>query len=172
MGGRVGAGFHRTSPREREVHAQFRYVHPMLWDVPVEASWRGPIDYSVTGLPFFCRLAGRPNVLVGAGFSGNGVGPSRVGGEVLAEMVLDGGDAGLPPAMTRAPDGRLPPEPLRYAGGRIVRAAVARKEAAEDTGRPPSRLTRLVAGLDPTSFVDRGADAGAPTTGAPHRNSR
>ena len=168
LGGRVGASFQRASPRARDVQAQFRYVHPMLWDAPVAASWRGPIDYSVTGMPFFARLPGRPNVLVGAGFSGNGVGPSRVAGELLAEMVLDGGDAGLPPGMTSVPDGKLPPEPLRYAGGRLVRAAVARKEAVEDTGRTAGPVTRLLAGLDPTSFVDRGsggpAAAGAGAT--------
>jgi putative aminophosphonate oxidoreductase len=155
-GGRVDASWDRPTPRADDVARQFRAIYPMLWDAGIAASWRGPIDYSVTGLPFFCRLDGHPNVLVGAGFSGNGVGPSRVAGEVLAEMALDGGDAGLPPALTRSPDGRLPPEPLRTLGGRVVRAAVARKEATEDAGRVPGRLMTRLAELDPTSFVDRG----------------
>ena len=63
----------------------------------------------------------------------------------------------MPEALQRPPRGGLPPEPFRYAGGLIVRAAVARKEAAEDRGRRPGRLTTSMASLDPTSFIDRGS---------------
>lgn len=157
LGGRIGASFHGPSPRLDEVRSQFARTYPQLADVAVTASWRGPIDYSISGLPFFCRLDGSPSVVVCAGFSGNGVGPARVAGDVLAEMALEGGAAGLPPALTRLPSSRLPPEPFRYAGGRLVRAAVARKEGMEDREREPDVVTRTVAGLDPTSFIDRGA---------------
>jgi hypothetical protein len=96
-----------------------------------------------------------PSVLVAAGFSGNGVGPSRLAGEVLAKIALEGGDGGLPPGLTQVPSKPLPPEPLRFLGGRVVRAAVARKERDEDLGGRGSSLTRFVAALDPTSFADR-----------------
>jgi hypothetical protein len=46
---------------------------------------------------------------------------------------------------------------VRYLGGRLVRAAIARKEGREDDDRAPGRLTSVVAGLDPTSTMDRGA---------------
>jgi len=49
----------------------------------------------------------------------------------------------------------MPPEPLRFAGAVAVRSAVARKEADEDAGRRSGRVTRALAALDPTSFVDR-----------------
>jgi hypothetical protein len=62
----------------------------------------------------------------------------------------------MPLALTAAPSGRLPREPLRYIGGLTVRAATARKEAAEDLGRQAGPITRTLARLDPTSFVDRG----------------
>jgi glycine/D-amino acid oxidase-like deaminating enzyme len=166
VGGWIGASFARPSPRAEEVQSQFKYIYPSLWDVKVERSWRGPVDYSATGLPFFCRVDGEPNILVGAGFSGNGVGPSRLAGELLAEMLVEGGDAGLPAALSRSPDGKLPPEPLRYVGGRAVRAAVAHKERREDARRPVRALVRFAAGLDPTSFVDRG-DGGAPVVTPP-----
>jgi putative aminophosphonate oxidoreductase len=156
LGARIGASFDHSPRRARDVHAQFRSIYPMLWDVPVAHSWRGPIDYSVSGVPFFCRLRDAPRVLVAAGFSGNGVGPSRVAGDIMADMALDGGDAGLPPALTRTPSTKLPPEPLRYIGGLAVRAAVARKEDREDLGRRAGPVTRALAALDPTSFVDRG----------------
>jgi len=157
LGGRIGPSFHCSSPRVDEVGGQFRRTYPRLADVGIDSSWRGPIDYSISGLPFFCRLDGSPNVVVCAGFSGNGVGPAKVAGDVLAEMALEGGHAGLPAALTRLPSSRLPPEPFRYAGGRLVRAAVARKERIEDRGRRPDVVTRTVAALDPTSFIDRSA---------------
>ena len=41
----------------------------------------------------------------------------------------------------------MPPEPLRWAGGTIIRSALVRADDAEDVGRPPGPLTRFVAGL-------------------------
>jgi glycine/D-amino acid oxidase-like deaminating enzyme len=174
LGGRVGASYNRRSSRACEVHSQLRLIYPALWDVPIAASWRGPIDYSLTGLPFFCRLDGRDDILVGAGFSGNGVGPSHLAGQTLAAMALNGGDERIPEALTAVPQGRLPREPLRYVGGLTVRAATARKEAAEDLGHRPGPIARTLARLDPTSFVDRGpataqSNGSAPTAPAGDR---
>jgi glycine/D-amino acid oxidase-like deaminating enzyme len=181
LGGRVGTSYHRRSDRAQEVHNQLRHIYPALWDVPIASSWRGPIDYSLTGLPFFCRLNGREDIFVGMGFSGNGVGPSHIAGQTLAKLALDGRDERMPPALTTPPSGRLPREPLRYIGGLTVRAATARKEAAEDLGHRAGPVTRMLAGLDPTSFVDRGprengaapargvnGTEGAPSPPAPH----
>ncbi len=161
LGGRVGGSFSQASRREKQVRTHFEHIYPSLWDVPITKSWRGPIDYSVTGMPFFCPLNGRNDVFVGAGFSGNGLGPSYVAGRTLANLALDGHDDEIPAALARAPAARLPPEPLRYAGGLLVRAAVARKENKEDLGGTASAPARMLAGLDPTSFVDRGSINGA-----------
>ena len=126
--------------------------------MPIAESWSGPIDYSLSGLPFFVRLREAPSVLVCAGFSGDGVGPSRLAGEILAELVAVGGDAGLPAALRSVPAAPLPPEPLRYVGGRLVRAAIARKESSEDLGAEPNRVDRFLAGLDPTGYDYKGAE--------------
>jgi len=173
MRGRVGPEFDRESSRADEVRAHLTRSYPSLWDVATTASWRGPIDYSVTGLPFFARLEASPGILVGAGFSGNGVGPSYLAGQVLASLALDDPDHGWPAGLTRIPRSRLPPEPLRYGGGLLVRAAVARKEDAEDLGHAPSLLLRAVAQLDPTGFVDRGNGiaTGQPNGSGPARQA-
>jgi glycine/D-amino acid oxidase-like deaminating enzyme len=162
--GRVGAGFDRDERRAEETRRQLRRTYPMLWDVTARAAWRGAVDYSLSGLPFIGALP-RPGVLAGAGFSGNGVGPSLVAGEGLAEMALGRDVTSVPDGLRRLPSAGFPPEPLRCAGGRLVRAAVARKEAAEDAGQRPGWLVRAGAALDPTSFVDRG-DGGAPSAAA------
>ncbi len=157
--GRVNDGFHGDSARAGEVSAQLRYSYPQLADVTIARSWRGPIDYSVSGVPFIFRVGGRPDVLAAAGFSGNGCGPSYVVADALAALALGQAAEPFPEALLQVPASPLPPEPVRYLGGRLVRAAIARKERLEDAGRPPDRLTVGLAGLDPTGFVDRDAPA-------------
>lgn len=154
--GQVGPRFLGASPRGADLTGQFHYVFPMLADVPATRSWRGPVDYSINGLPFFAELSARPGLIVGAGFSGSGVGPAYTAGDVLAAMALGEDDHAGPEGLCRLPRGAMPPEPLRFAGGAVVRAAVARKEADEDAGRRSGRAIRALAALDPTSFVDRG----------------
>jgi glycine/D-amino acid oxidase-like deaminating enzyme len=149
---RITAGFDHPGGREPQIRAQLMRTYPALWDVPIAESWSGPIDYSLSGLPFFVRLREAPNVLVCAGFSGDGVGPSRLAGEILAELVADGGNAGLPGALRTVPTRQLPPEPLRYLGGRLVREAIARKERSEDLGLRPGLATSFIARLDPTGY--------------------
>jgi putative aminophosphonate oxidoreductase len=152
FGRRVGAAFDGASPRAAWVHASLRSLYPALDGVPLAASWTGPIDRSFDGLPFF-TLLGRPDILCGAGFSGNGVGPSVLAGRILASMALGRHDEWSGSGLVRRPPDGLPPEPVRYLGGRIVRAAVARKERAEDDGREPSRLARRLARLAPAGLV-------------------
>lgn len=117
FGTRIGPRFDDPKGQAAAIRGQLQRIYPALWDVPIARRWSGPIDYSLSGVPFFVRLEAMPSVLVAAGFSGSGVGPSRLAGEVMARMALEGGDAGLPPALTRVPVRPMPPEPLRYLGG-------------------------------------------------------
>jgi glycine/D-amino acid oxidase-like deaminating enzyme len=156
FGGRVNTSFHGESPRAAEVESHFRRLFPALADVPVAVSWRGPIDYSIVGLPSVTNVGGRRDVIAVAGFSGNGVAPSHVTARIIASLLQERDDEWANAGLVGPPRGGLPPEPFRYAGGRIVRAAIARKERIEDTGRRPSRVIRAVAKLDPTSFADLG----------------
>ena len=50
-------------------------------------------------------------------------------------------------ALVEPPRASFPPEPLRFAGGTAIRRALVGKDAAEDDGRRPGPVTRLVAGL-------------------------
>lgn len=155
FGGRVGDRYEGPSPRVPEMLSYFRWTYPEFRDLDATRSWRGPIDYSVSGLPYIGPLGSVPGLFVAAGFSGNGVGPCYVAGQSLAAQILGGDDVLKGSALTRPQPGALPPEPLRYVGGRIVRSAIERKEAREDQGRKPDPITATVARLDPTSFIDR-----------------
>jgi putative aminophosphonate oxidoreductase len=152
-GGNVGTSFDGPSPRADAVAASMYGLYPSLREVPVTHSWMGPIDRTRVGLPFFSRLGGREDLLAGVGFSGNGVGPSFVGGRILASLALGLDDEWSRAGLVRDPEGRFPPEPLRYLGGRVVRRAVERKEDAEDRGRAADPLTVFVANLAPSGLV-------------------
>jgi putative aminophosphonate oxidoreductase len=136
-GGRMLPVFDQPSPYRADLARRLQGFMPGLRDTPIAASWNGASDRSVTGLPFFGRLHGRPNVFYGFGYSGNGVAPSRMGGEMLASLALGLDNAWTRSPLAGGPRGRFPPEPIRYIGSLIVRDAVRRKEAAEDTGRRP-----------------------------------
>lgn len=155
FGGRLGDRYEGPSPRVPEVVRYFRWTYPEFTDVEVATSWRGPIDYSVSGLPYIGPLSGVAGLFVAAGFSGNGIGPCYLAGQSLAAQILGGDDVLRGSALTKPQPGSLPPEPFRYVGGRIVRAAINRKERREDEGQQPGPITATVARLDPTSFIDR-----------------
>ena len=117
---------------------------PQLRGKEITHAWGGPIDVSPTHLPIF---GSRARVHHGYGFTGNGVGPSYLGGEILARLALDRRDDLTSLAIVE-PDRKLfPPEPFRYVGGSLIRRALVRKDAAEDEGRSPEPLTGLIASL-------------------------
>ncbi len=158
-GGRVGRGsrvdprFWGPSGRVREVTEHLHRTFPQLCGVPVTHAWSGAVDYSIDALPFFGSLSRLPGVHYVAGFSGDGVGPSRLAGHVLASRSLALDDEWSSFPLVRTPRGALPPEPARFLGGQVVRRAITRKERLEDDEQRPGRILAAVAGLDPTSFV-------------------
>ena len=83
----------------------------------------------------------------GFGFTGNGVGPSYLGGEILARLALDRRDELTRLAIVEPSQKLMPPEPFRWAGGSVIRAALVRADAAEDAGRRPDPVTRFVTAL-------------------------
>lgn len=123
-----------------------RRLLPGLAAARIERAWGGPIDVSADHLPFFGTVAGK-RVHYGLGYSGNGVGPSWLGGQILASLALGVQDewTALPLATRRVPS--LPPEPIKRIGGGVVRAAIIASEVAEEEGRRPSLPVRVGAAL-------------------------
>ena len=123
-----------------------RRLLPGLAAARVERAWGGPIDVSSDQLPFFGTVPGT-RIHFGAGYSGNGVGPSWLGGQILASLVLGADDewSRLPLANRLPP--RLPPEPIRYVGGAAVRRAILAVEAPTRRAAAPWPLARGVAAL-------------------------
>jgi glycine/D-amino acid oxidase-like deaminating enzyme len=151
-GGRVAPGARirgraDVDPRVvAQVERQLVRYFPQLEGRRIEHAWGGPIDVSPIHLPVVGTI-GADRVHFALGYTGNGVGPSHFIGRVLASLALDLRDrwSALPVVEPRLV--RVPPEPLRYMGGAIVRRAVVRKERAEEQGRRADAVTRAVAGL-------------------------
>lgn len=144
---RMPAAFDRPSPWLELLREQFVEFFPSLAQVPVAATWTGASDRTVTGLPFFGRLNGHPAIHYGFGYSGNGVGPSYLGGEILRSLVLGEDNEWTRSPLVRGPLGYFPPEPVRYLGAHLVRDAIRRQERAEDCGRPVRWFDRRLARL-------------------------
>ena len=145
--GRILPVFDQRSPYEQQLKRSLHEFFPALAGVPITASWNGPSDRSVTGFPFFGRLNNMPNVFYGFGYSGNGVGPSYMGGQLLSSLVLGLDNDWSRSPLAAGPRGQFPPEPVRYLGALVVRNAIRRKELAEDHDRKPWLLDQMLSKL-------------------------
>ena len=154
FGGRVDDGFFGETPpaTRRVIERDLARLVPFAAGADVTHAWGGPIDRTVDGLPVFGRLPGTVPIVYGVGYSGNGVAPSLTAGKILASSALGRDDEWSGCGLNRGVSGRFPPEPARYLGAFVVRAAVRRKEGREDDGRGVDPLTRKVARLAPQGF--------------------
>ena len=146
FGGKIDERFSRDQATAARAEAGLRRLLPGLDAARVERSWGGPIDVSADHLPFFGTKPGT-RLHYGAGYSGHGVGPSWLGGQILASFATRRDDewTRLPLATRRVPS--LPPEPLRRLGGGLVRASILACEAAEEADRRPPLPARLGAAI-------------------------
>ncbi|MDQ5840201.1 MAG: FAD-binding oxidoreductase, partial [Chloroflexota bacterium] len=142
--GRIGQTFTHDRQAIARVVANFDHLFPMLRDVRFEDAWGGPIDITADRFPVIgSRDGGR--VHYAYGFSGNGAGPARLAGRVLAALVDDPYDPLARLAMVGRGQRILPPEPFRYIGARLIREALIRRDDALDAGRRPGLVVRALA---------------------------
>ena len=155
LAGRIPPSFDRHEGRAADVAANFHRIYPTLADVPIDRDWSGPIDRTLHGLPIFGRLGGREHLIYGVGWSGNGVGPSVVGGKILASLALGVGDEWTTSPFVGDRPGSFPPDPLRWAGAHVVRNAVVRMERAHNRGERPNPLDERISRLAPAGIIPK-----------------
>jgi glycine/D-amino acid oxidase-like deaminating enzyme len=148
-GGLNGARFEGRSQREDVIRDCVRRGYPELADVPFADSWFGPIDRTRSGLPLFGALPHHPHIFYGYGFSGNGVATTPIAGRILAGLALGVQDEWSTSGLVRPPERWLPPEPIRYIGAHMVRAAIARKDRLDHLDQDPGPIVRSLAALAP-----------------------
>ena len=129
------------------------------------SSWNGPIDRTASGLPLFGSLPGNPDIVYGYGFSGNGIGMTYLGGQILTSLLLGRQDGWSDCALVRPVLRGFPPEPFRFVGAHFVRGAVRRRDGLEH--REPQGRTRSptwLAGLAPSGVTPSKANIGGTRT--------
>jgi glycine/D-amino acid oxidase-like deaminating enzyme len=147
-GGRIvrGSNVHGRAEIDPEMTTAIRghllRFFPQLEGRSVTHAWGGPIDVSPTHLPVVRSVGSR--TFAGYGYTGHGVGPSQMVGHALAALALDRRDRFSRLPIVDPRDVHVPPEPLRFAGGTIVRGAIIRKETAEEQDRRPGPISRIV----------------------------
>ncbi len=147
-GGRLGfAGHvipaHFHDEREaRQIAGDMCALMPAMRGVRIDWRWGGPVDRAQHAFPWVGTLGRHKNIHYGAGYSGNGVGPSHFIGRTLAALALGRHDEYAGSALVSGPPTYLPVEPVRSLGARVVRSAVKRCEDAETGGREPDPLSR------------------------------
>jgi glycine/D-amino acid oxidase-like deaminating enzyme len=133
-------------PSVRRVAADLVRMFPELEGVRIDAGWGGPINVSGLSLPFFGTLE-PGNVHYGLGYTGNGVGPSHLGGKICASLAMHADDGFSRLAVVTREPKRFPPEPVRSPGMFVANKAIMRKDDREADGRSPDIATRTVATL-------------------------
>ena len=152
FGGRLDAALRTPHKSTEEMRAILGKVFPTLADAPIAGTWSGPIDRSRDGLPLFGRLPGCPDILYGYGYSGAGIVPSRLGSKMLASLALETDDEWANGPLVRSPDRAYPPEPVRWVGGHMVHAAIARKDRLDHEGRKTGPVTDFLLKFKPPSY--------------------
>ncbi len=146
----IHAGFNRSPQHGAGNIRELHRVYPTLRDVAVEYDWSGPIDCVPEHIPVFDHLSGHPNIIFGMGFNGTGIAQTPVAGRILASLALERKDrwseSGLVGLQRRS---TLPPEPARYLGAKLVRAAIRRRNDAEIRNERPGFLTRAISDWKP-----------------------
>jgi glycine/D-amino acid oxidase-like deaminating enzyme len=134
-GGTIPAWF--TSKRKQADAATggFRFLFPHLADLPITHRWGGPIDRTWNSLPLGGELEEVPGVRYFAGYSGLGVGPSLLGGRILASSLLECDDDYERSSLNQGVTLRYPREPRRYIGQTMLRLAMTERERAEEEDR-------------------------------------
>jgi glycine/D-amino acid oxidase-like deaminating enzyme len=127
-----------------ETHAALLRLFPALAGRRITHAWGGPIDVSPSHIPQIGTLPGAP-VHFAFGFTGNGVGPTQMAARALTSLALDRRDEHTRlPIVEAGPGALVPPEPLTWLGGSLVRSALIRRERAAERGDRADPLTRAI----------------------------
>ena len=119
------------------------WLFPQLGGVRFDAAWSGPMDITGEALPFFESAPGG-NVHAGLGFSGHGLTGTKLGGKILASLVLGADDEWRHMAVVGPPLVQVPPEPVRWPLVQSVSLAYESSDRALEQGRHPGLVPRTV----------------------------
>jgi glycine/D-amino acid oxidase-like deaminating enzyme len=138
-GNRVDPSCDHSPAHYAALRASFHRHFPALAGLEFPYAWGGPICSTTRMTPYFGRaLGGR--LCYGLGYTGHGLGTTRLAGRILAHMALDRPSELLDLSLVRKPPFPYPPEPVRSWSV----AAVTRALRRVDEGARPSLMLRVL----------------------------
>jgi glycine/D-amino acid oxidase-like deaminating enzyme len=136
---RVDPACDHSAIHYENLRASFVRHFPQLATLQFPFAWGGPIASTTRLTPFFGTLEGG-RVIYGLGYTGHGVGSTRVAGKILAHLAMEKHHELLDLSMVRKKPFPYPPEPIRAVAVNAVTRALRRM----DEGAQPSWLLRLL----------------------------
>jgi len=137
-GNRVDASCDNSPMHYAALRESFRRHFPQLSGLAFAYAWGGPIASTTRLTPFFGTIRGRMSY--GLGYTGHGVGSTRVAGKILAHLALERSSPLLELSMVRRKPIPYPPEPLR----RLAVSVVTRSLRRVDAGGRPGPFLKLL----------------------------
>jgi glycine/D-amino acid oxidase-like deaminating enzyme len=138
-GNRVASPCDHSPSHYADLRTSFRRHFPALRDLQFPYAWGGAICSTTRLTPFFGRaLGGR--AVYGLGFTGHGLGTTRLAGRVLAHLALDRPSELLDLKLVTRKPVPYPPEPFRSLAVSMVTRALRRV----DQGKRPSLMLRVL----------------------------
>jgi glycine/D-amino acid oxidase-like deaminating enzyme len=145
-GNRVDSRCDHSPAHYDALRASFRRHFPALDSLRFPYAWGGPICSTTRLTPFFgTALGGR--VHYGLGYTGHGLGTTRIAGRILAHLASEKWSELLELSLVRRRPFPFPPEPLRSWAVAGVTRALRRVDAGEGPGALLRLLDRLGIGF-------------------------
>ena len=138
-GNRVDPSCDHSPAHYAGLRESFQRHFPALAGLEFPYAWGGPICSTTRLTPYFGRSIGG-RVCYGLGFTGHGLGTTRLAGRILAHLALDRPSELLDLSLVRKKPFPYPPEPLRSWSVSAVTRALRRV----DEGRSPGLVLRVL----------------------------
>jgi glycine/D-amino acid oxidase-like deaminating enzyme len=145
-GNRVDPSCDHSPSHYSALRESFRRHFPALAGLEFPYAWGGPICSTTRMTPYFGRAMGG-RVHYGLGYTGHGLGTTRLAGRILAHLALDRPSELLALSLARKKPFPYPPEPLRSWSVAAVTRALRRVDAGESPGLMLQVLERMGIGF-------------------------
>lgn len=120
FGSSIGPQHDRNTRVFDRLRRDLQDIYPQLAGIRFTHQWGGPVAITARFVPTFGTMAGG-RIHYGFGYSGHGVAPTHLGGQILRDLVLDRQTELTELCFVRTKPVSFPREPLRYFGMNLAR---------------------------------------------------
>lgn len=136
---RVDESCDHSDKHYQDLHESFKRHFPQLAHLKFPYAWGGPIASTTRLTPFFGTIDGA-NIIYALGYTGHGIGTTRLAGKILASMALAQDSDLLSLSMVKNKPFPYPPEPIRSLSVKMVTSSLRQV----DEGKSPNLLLQVL----------------------------